>query len=229
MRKSITILIVILALSYSCKQEKAKKPVSETPEPTVLERIANAYGYQDWNKVSELRFTFNVDRDTAHFERKWIWKPQQNEVTGISLGDTITFNRNALDSTAMKADAAFINDKFWLLVPFNLVWDADGFTYEHQETATAPISKENSQKLTIVYNSEGGYTPGDAYDLYFGDDHRITEWVFRKGNQPDPSMTTTWEDNVEMNGILISKMHQKAPEDEDFKLYFSGVEVKTAN
>ena len=47
------------------------------------------------------------------------------------------------------------------------------------------------QKLTIVYGDEGGYTPGDAYDFYFGDDHIIKEWVFRKGNATEPSTMTT--------------------------------------
>ena len=43
-----------------------------------------------------------------------------------------------------------------------------------------PLVGENMQKLTIVYANEGGYTPGDAYDFYFGDDFVIREWVFRK-------------------------------------------------
>ena len=32
------------------------------------------------------------------------------------------------------------------------------------------------------YLSEGGYTPGDAYDIYFNEDYMIKEWTFRKGN-----------------------------------------------
>ena len=65
------------------------------------------------------------------------------------------------------------------------------------------------QKLTIVYSSEGGYTPGDAYDFFFDDDYKIREWIFRKSNQTEPSTITTWEDYESVGGLLISKMHVK--------------------
>ncbi|MGP1992648.1 hypothetical protein D9V96_012250 [Zobellia laminariae] len=81
------------------------------------------------------------------------------------------------------------------------------------------------QKLTVVYKQDGGYTPGDAYDFYFGDDYLIKEWVFRKGNQAEPSMSTTWEDYTDVGGLKVAKMHQN--EDGSFKLYFTNLEVKT--
>ncbi len=79
------------------------------------------------------------------------------------------------------------------------------------------------QKLTIVYGNEGGYTPGDAYDLYFADDYMLKEWIFRKGNQKEPSMATTWEDYAEINGLKLAQTHKN---NEGFKLYFTNLEVK---
>ncbi|WP_368662417.1 hypothetical protein [Zobellia laminariae] len=66
---------------------------------------------------------------------------------------------------------------------------------------------------------------GDAYDFYFGDDYLIKEWVFRKGNQVEPSMSTTWEDYTDVGGLKVAKIHQN--EDGSFKLYFTNLEVKT--
>ena len=80
------------------------------------------------------------------------------------------------------------------------------------------------QKLTIVYTGEGGYTPGDAYDFYFGDDYLIKEWVFRKGNQAEASLATTWEEYSDFNGLVMSKTHKKA--EGNFKLYFTNIQVK---
>jgi len=80
------------------------------------------------------------------------------------------------------------------------------------------------QKITIVYGSEGGATPGDAYDFYFEDDFILKEWIFRKGNQTEPSMITTWEDYAGIEGLKIAKAHKK--EGENFNLYFTGIEVK---
>jgi len=80
------------------------------------------------------------------------------------------------------------------------------------------------QKLTVTYNQEGGYTPGDAYDFYFTDDFKVHEWVFRRGNQEEPSLITTWEDYKEVGGLNLAQMHQN--EDGSFKLYFTNLEAK---
>ena len=193
-------------------------------DDSILEKVAKANGIENWNTVEEIKFTFNVDRDTTHFERTWIWKPKTNDITSISDEGTLSYNWAAMDSTAYKTNAGFINDKYWLLAPYQLVWDADNISHEHSMEAEAPISKQKMQKLTIVYGAEGGYTPGDAYDFYFGDDLMVQEWVFRKGNDPNPSMMTTFEDYEEVNGLKISKMHTMPGQ--NFKLYFTGVTVK---
>tara|TARA_R110000868_G_scaffold30589_4_gene112940 strand:+ start:8962 stop:9636 length:675 start_codon:yes stop_codon:yes gene_type:complete len=222
--KKITILIVLaLTLITSCKNDKKHEIATPEPVLTILQKVAYAHGFESWKNVDELKFTFNVDRDTTHFERDWSWKPKTNEVSGRSFGESISYNRNALDSTSIKSNGAFVNDKYWLLAPYQLVWDASNFTHEYHAQAEAPISKKSMQKLTIVYGSEGGYTPGDAYDFYFGDDYMIQEWVFRKGNQAAPSMTTTWEDYTVLNGLKIAKTHKNA--EGNFKLHFTGLAI----
>ena len=223
--KNIThIMVLLLLVLTGCKEEKKQEIKAPKPELTVLEKVANAHGFDNWAKVNELKFTFNVDRDTNHFERVWTWKPKTNDVTAKSLETEISYNRKALDSITSKTDAAFINDKFWLLLPFQLIWDQNNFKHEHSAQSQAPISKKAMQKLTIVYGAEGGYTPGDAYDIYFGDDHIIQEWVFRKANSAEPSMTTTWEDYTTINGMKFAKSHKK--EGENFNLHFTAIEVK---
>lgn len=193
--------------------------------PTTAEAIAQANGLQYWDKVKEIKFVFNVDRDSIHYERSWNWKPESNMVTLTSEQDTITYNRTQIDSISIQADQRFINDKYWLLAPFNLIWDAANFTSKHQIKAITPISNTEMQKLTIVYKNEGGYTPGDAYDFYFEGDFIIKEWTFRKGNQTEPSMSTTWEDYHTFNGIKIAKTHKL--NEGNRTLYFTGIEVIT--
>jgi hypothetical protein len=220
MKKSFISFCTLLTLLVSCKSEKKITPVKED---TILEKVAKAHGYDEWNKVKEIRFTFNVDRDTAHFERSWIWNTKSQDVQGISNGDTVNYNRNAVDSLTTNADGAFINDKFWMLAPINILWDQNSLSYTFEETALAPISNDSLPKLTVVYGNEGGYTPGDAYDFYLGDDYKIKEWIFRRGNRPEPSSITTWEDYVSINGLNISRMHKN--KEGNFSLYFTDVEV----
>lgn len=220
----ISKLLLLTLVFMGCKTEKKQEvPVIEK-EYSLLEKVANAHGFQNWENIEDLRFTFNVDRDDSHFERTWIWNVGENQVTSILEKDTTTYSRSTMDSVTNKINGGFINDKYWLLAPFNLVWDQKNFTHEHSRDAVAPISKKTIQKLTIVYGSAGGYTPGDAYDFYFGDDYLLQEWVYRKGNQPEASLTTTWDDYIEKGGLKIAQMHGN---EEGFKLYFTNIEVKT--
>lgn len=224
MSNSKYIAIAFIALFISCKIDKKETPKEQTKDLSVLEKIANAHGFENWKSVEEINFTFNVDRDSTHFERSWTWNPRNNGVISISGTDTLKYNRATMDTLAIKANAGFINDRYWLLAPFNLIWDGDNFTHEHIAATTAPISNQPMQKLTIVYGDEGGYTPGDAYDFYFNDDFLIREWVFRKGNQEEPSTMTTWENYTDINGFKLALDHKRPGE--NFNLYFTGVELK---
>lgn len=210
----------------ACKTEPNKtEPTAETTETekTVPERIAEAHGFEHWKDVERITFTFNVDRDSMHFERSWDWEPKTNMVTAISGADTLRYDRNAMDSIALKTNGGFINDRYWLMAPFNLMWDANNYAFEHTEEATAPISQEPMQKLTIVYANEGGYTPGDAYDFYFKDDYILREWAYRKSNQEEPNLVSTWEDYVEMEGLQLAQQHNRP--DGGTSLYFTGLLV----
>lgn len=211
--------IMALLIIFSCKNETQKNDLKEL---TIAEKIAKANGIDNWNKVKEIKFTFNVDRKDSHFERAWIWNPKTDDVTMINSSDTVSYNRKSLDSLTTPADRGFINDKFWLLAPYNLVWDK-GTTITNLGPTNTNLTNEVLDKLTIVYGAEGGYTPGDAYDFFYDEDYIIKEWVFRKSNQKEPSMITTWEDYEDFNGIKIAKTH--IGKDNSVKLHFTNISV----
>ena len=237
MKKIILSTAILLAL-FSCKTETKETPdttpvvstekVAEeerSPEQEVAYKIAEASGLDQWDQVSEVQFTFNVDRGEEHYEKSWIWKPKTQDITQMTAQDTITYNRSSVDSTSTAADKGFINDSFWLLAPMHLVWDKESSNLTVQDTATAPISKEQLHKITLTYGDEGGYTPGDAYDFFYDDEFMVREWIFRRGNVSEFSMVTTWDDYEDYNGIKIASDHKT--EDKNFRLYFTDIAVKT--
>lgn len=222
--KSLYIGLLCLVLIASCKSETSKGQQKEEEKPlTIAEKIANAHGFQNWKNVSEVKFTFQVDLDTVKGKgRSWVWKPQTDEVTMTAGEQSATYKRNTIDSTLVPADRAFINDKYWLFVPFQLVWD-NSAEISTPKTTEAPISKKSLNTITITYPNEGGYTPGDAYDLFYDDNYIIQEWNYRKNNAETPSLSTTFENYQDFNGILIAKDHKK--DNGSWNLNFSDVQI----
>ncbi|SHG59156.1 hypothetical protein [Winogradskyella jejuensis] len=227
MRSLFTILYICL-LAVSCKSDKKQDAVDNVKEElSIAQKIANAHGFENWKNVTEVQFTFKVDRDTIKGNgRSWTWLPKKDSVYMQAGVQNIKYSRKSSDSIPLNVDRAFINDKYWLLVPFQLVWDS-GATLSEPKKAKAPISNNEMDMITILYPSEGGYTPGDAYDIYYDKDYMIKEWTFRKGNTPEPSLSNTFENYEDFNGIKIAIDHKK--DNGSWNLNFTDVNVLTEN
>lgn len=218
MKKLILCTSILLTL-LNCKNETKtnSKPL------TINEKIANAHGFQNWNNVSEVHFTFQVDVDTIKGNgRSWKWNPKTNNVSFTTGQTSYQYNRTKLDSTSVSADRGFTNDKFWAFIPFQLMWDK-GIVVSEVKTSNAPLSNKNMQMITITYPSEGGYTPGDAYDIFFDENYIIREWSFRKSNSPQPMLSNTFENYQDFNGIKIAIDHKK--DNGTWNLNFTDVKV----
>ena len=218
------LLFSFLIITASCKQaeEKKEEPVKEL---TIAEKIANAHGYENWSIVKTFAFTFGGSINDPNSGRAWVWNPKTNDIKLTRNAEVMEYNRSSMDSTALKADRGFINDKFWALIPFQLVWDS-GTTISESEKATSPVNQEELNKITLTYSNEGGYTPGDAYDIYFDDTYTIREWSFRRGNAPEPTLSNTFEDYQDFNGIKIALSHKRAEGDWNLLLRNIKVEIE---
>jgi hypothetical protein len=122
-----------------------------------------------------------------------------------------------------KVDAAFINDQYWLLFPFHLVWD--------QQTTVAdvgrqpmPIGGQTARSVVVTYPPSGGCTPGDVYELFIGPDNRLIQWIYRKGGSIEPTRVATWQDFRKVGPLTLALDHQGP--NADFRVRFSDVAVK---
>jgi hypothetical protein len=221
--RSAIIFFTSIVLLFSCNSNLKQEVAQTEQQKSVQEKIAESHGFKNWDQVSKLHFTFNVDREGNHFDRSWIWEPKNNRVTMITATDTISYNLSAVDSLSLNADRAFINDKFWLLIPFQLVWDTNT-TISETEKVLAPIGNDSINKITITYPSDGGYTPGDAYDIFYNDNYVIEEWIYRRGNSPEPSLTNSFENYITVNGIKFAQDHKQPGL--DWNLNFTNIKVE---
>ncbi len=109
----------------------------------------------------------------------------------------------------VKIDRWFINDRYWLMVPFQLMWDKTAQITVHG-IAPLPIPPGTARYLKVVYPNVGGYTPGDAYDIFYGDDYLLRQWIYHKGGTDQPTLINTWESYVRIGHLLFSTEHRNA-------------------
>ena len=202
-RTRLAALIVVLALSAACWAQKA--PVTDA--------IAKAYGLDSFNQVEQIRYTWTAD--AFHLSRSWLWNTKTGQVSYESKDKEgkpvkLTYNRSQLDrEPAMvksEIDPAFINDQYWVLFPFHLVWDTSAKvedTGEHK----LPLGKGSARRIVVTYPSEGGYTPGDTWELFVGPDNRIKVWSWHRASAPKATGTWAWEDHKKAGPLLIALDH----------------------
>ncbi len=223
--KKLILFVTCSILLTGCKNENNTAQVSEeestaTGDPLTTQ-IAIANGFENFEDVKQLNFTFNVKvNDTLRSSRTWNWYPQEDKVELIENGTSFSYeNDGDFDETEKAADQKFINDTYWLLFPYQLEWSDYENTYTKE--VAAPISKQLMQQLTVKYDGDGGYTPGDTYHIFFNDDKIIQEWTFESSG--GRTLTTTWEDYETYNGLKIAQTHKT--EDGSFELFFTDIKV----
>lgn len=222
--KNTLLILTLLLLVTGCKNAKETEITAEVEEISTAQHLAQTAGINNWNEVEEIKFTFNVDKNgTTVMSHHWTWNPNTEDVQLIALNDTINYNRNSpLNDIQLRTDRGFINDVYWLLPEYKLIWD-QGTSITEEKSQIAPISKETLDKITILYTGDGGYTPGDAYDIYYDKEHKVREWAYRSKNDTAIGMATTFEDFKTFNGLTFATTHQTA--DGSTNINFTDIEI----
>lgn len=217
----ITLLIAVISACAGTKKESR--------DQTLRRNIAQAYGFQYFNQVEKIQYTFNVKKGETQISRFWIWEPKANQVSfkATDSRETVTYNRNDLSDSSptnlRNIDAWFINDSYWLLFPFHVVWDSQTIV-EDVGRKKLPMGEGKARCVIVSYPATGGYTPGDAYDLFLDDDYRLTQWVYRHAGSETPTRIATWEEHRSLGPLTVSLNHQG--DDPNFRVWFTTVGVK---
>jgi hypothetical protein len=186
-------------------------------------------GVDRLSEVGELTFTFNVAKegqDKPRPGRAWRWRPADNTVTRTIEGQSLTFTFGAPQTPEEeKADAQFVNDSFWLLPQLHVRWAGPDLVVTDKGEASSPMPGGGSARLvTLQYSaSGGGYTPGDAYDLFLDPQGRILAWNYREKGATEPTMTTSFSEYVTVGPLQVATDHRSP--DGSFRLFFTDVTV----
>ena len=201
-------------------------------------------GKRNWEKARSLSYHWIVEREgkiAADYRHDWDRHTNQYRVEGtdregkhfIALFNTESLTGDVLvngeilpdDSTRIKmldrAYGRFINDSYWLIMPYKLKDPGVVLTYEGEK-------QQDGQFYDVVKGTfeNVGLTPGDTYWAFINkSDHLMHKWEYvLEGREPPPTVAW-WTDWRNVGGIKLA-MNRKF-EGRPVRIYFKDVVVSS--
>src|SRR5215467_7783027 len=106
--------------------------------PPIIEKLAKTYGLESFGQIEAIRYTFTVQSPGLDLSRSWIWEPKTDRVAYEGKDKSgkpvkVTYLHSQLGSQSAEVkddiDPGFLNDNYWLILPFHVAWDT-GATVE---------------------------------------------------------------------------------------------------
>lgn len=202
-------------------------------------------GQEAWEKVRYLQFRWNVFRNGEIVsDRRHHWDRYTGDYrieTVMPDGDSlrVLFNVETregrawvggrqvsdarADSLIDRGHAMFINDSYWLLMPYK--WSDPGVNLEYLGTET---HEDGTWRVLHLSFEDVGRTPGDRYWAYVDDDppHLMRKWQYHLQSQDEKGAMIRWEDWQEFGPIKLATRRVPA-EDGGFRIEFHEIRVST--
>ena len=211
-------------------------PYSWAQRPPILEQIAKTYGLDSYPQIEALRYTWNGEiPGIFKLSHTWEWEPKTGKV---SFEDNdkdgkpvkVTYMRSELSSAPENVktavEPAFVNDNYWLVFPFHAYWDTSA-TVRRGNEETPDGQRLGRACCSEVWASLGGYTPGDTWELYVGNDKRVEYLVFHHGGDKKPSLVkASWTGYKKAGPLLVSTEHRGTADGKPLHISITNVAVK---
>jgi hypothetical protein len=224
---TFTTLVIVLAATSGALER-----------PPIAEQMAKTYGLDSFGQIERIRYTFNAEFPGRKIARTWEWEPRTDQVSYEGKDkdgkpEKVSYPRSQLGSQSgavkNEIDPAFINDQYWLLFPLHVSWDGSAKVTD-EGMHKLPLGKGSAERVVVKYPSEGGYAPGDTWELYVGADYRVEEFIYHGGGpgiQQRPSvLIATWAGYKKVGPLLISTDHRGTADGNPMRVFFSDLSVK---
>lgn len=227
--KLLPLLAIGLAALAAPGPGRAAEPASDPRAVRVAEQVLEALGGRArWDALPGLRWTFaSVANDTLRSSRRHAWHKHtgQHRVEGTlrtgetyvavhAVGDT---SRGAawLDGRALagdslrtflrRAEALWINDSYWFLMPYKMLDPGVTLDYEGE------VRDSSGAWIGVAMRFEGvGLTPGDRYRVFVNPrTHRVEGWEYVLQGSAPPPVRWTWEGWEEHGGLWFPTAHRR--------------------
>jgi hypothetical protein len=202
----------------------------------ILDQVAKTFGVDSWDKVEAVRYTWNGEI-TGLFKaaHKWEWEPKTGKVSFEGVGKdgkpvSVSYDSSQLssqsDQVKNEIEPSFVNDNYWVFFPFHAYWDKSASAID-QGKFNLPQGPGTAELVPVKYPADGGYTPGDTWDLYVGKDNRVEYFVYHRGGAKPPSrVLAAWTGYKKAGPILFATEHKGMADGKPLHIFFTDVAVK---
>ena len=191
---------------------------ASTNPPALAMDVWKASGGENWSKVKEIRFTFEVEADgktVASAKHNWNVRAGTDEVTWKDKHAVVDLKSPPQDGDGKAAYARWVNDSYWLLAPLKL--RDPGITSKAE--GTKEINGGSCDTLRLSFG-QVGLTPTDQYVLYVDPQTKLLRaWDYTP--KEGAGMQATWEKYEKFGGLNLSTEHHFNGK----TIKFTGVEV----
>lgn len=207
---------------FACSPEAPNPPApgfnkadSDLKAVSIADEVMHAMGgrrawdetrYISWNFFGKRTLLWDRQAELCRIE--WLNRPLKiivntKDGTGKVLLDSV--EQTHPDSLAKYLDTGkkvWINDSYWLLMPFKLK-DA-GVTLKYAGTGKTEKG-EDAEVLQLTFSGVG-VTPDNKYNVWVDKkSHLVTQWAyFEKSADEQPKIVNAWEDYRPYGKILLS-------------------------
>ena len=223
----LLIYVTIILFLFSNCSSPTSEPYGNPPAPgfnlvdsdekaiELADQVMKASGgRKNWDTARFFSWTFAGGR-------KHIWDKWKGNVRIESLRDTTTYllNINSMKGKVKKADKSvddpellnmllkkgksiWINDSYWLVMPFKM--KDDGVTLKY-------VGQENTQEgrladvVAMLFKGVGD-TPQNKYHIFIDQEsHLVTQWAFyQEASQDTANFVMPWNDYQSYGNLLLS-------------------------
>ena len=206
--------------------------------PPILDQLAKTYGVDSFGQVEAIRYTWSGQiPGVFSISHSWEWEPKTGKVSYEGKDKQgkpvkVSYVRSQVNSqpdvVKNEVEPAFVNDNYWLLFPLHAYWDTSA-TVTDQGMKKLPQGTGSATLVSVKYPSEGGYTPGDTWELYLGKDGRVEQLKYRRGGSDKPSLViASWAGYKKAGPLLISTEHRGTADGKPLHISITNVSVKLA-
>ena len=227
MRLKIFAIIALTTFVVGCQDQSSptsteeqvstdyRKEITDEKAAALVSKMMDAMGgVKQWDELKYVSWTFFGSRHL-------IWDKVNNRVRIESPGDSSIYlvdldnstgryaynGEELLDETTLsekmkRGKGIWINDMYWLFMPFKLQDPGVTVRYMRADTTLKGVS---SDVLELTFENVGN-TPENKYEVYIDQsDHLIKQWDFyAKSDLEEPSRQWPWDNYKDYEGLLLS-------------------------